>query len=145
MLRNSGVGQRCFVFAALAILLFGLNGCTGGATDKIPTLGKVKGTVTLDGKPAADIMVTFTPDVARQSGGKTDASGNYTLMYNEKLAGAAVGKHKVQMMKQLAPGTPITPENNPQTALPPKYTFNSELTADVKEGDNVINFDLTSK
>ena len=135
---------RLVVGALLLSLPSALCGCSGAAKDNIPKLGKVKGTVTLDSKPVADIMVTFTPDGARPSGGKTDASGNYTLMFNDTLEGAAVGSHKVRLMKVIAPGAPLTPENNPQTAIPAKYFMNSQLTAEVKEGDNVLNFELTS-
>jgi hypothetical protein len=137
--------RLCLVAGAwLASLPLGLCGCSGAAKDNIPKLGKVKGTVTLDSKPMADIMVTFTPDGSRPSGGKTDANGNYTLMFNDTLEGAAVGHHNVRLMKVIAPGATMTPENNPQTAIPMKYFMNSQLTADVKEGDNVVNFDLTS-
>ncbi len=96
----------------------------------------------MDGKPLAEAMVNFTPDNGRPSVGKTDAEGNYSLRYNDDVEGAAIGTHVVQIVK-IPSGTP-TRENYSQMQIPAKYNFQSELKAEVKEGENSINFDLTS-
>jgi hypothetical protein len=112
-----------------------LCGCGGPGKD-VPKLGTVTGVVTLDGEPLENAMVQFVPDHARMSGGKTDAQGKYELNFNERLKGAAIGKHKVR----ITVGSPMEPQK-----IPAKYNVQTELTAEVKEGPNTINFDLTSK
>lgn len=110
-------------------------GC--GAPKDLPKLGKVTGKVTLDGQPLKNARVQFTPDTSRPSGAVTDDQGQYELIFNENLKGAAVGKHKVRINS----GSAMEPEK-----LPQKYNVKTELTADVKEGTNPpINFDLKSK
>ena len=48
----------------VAILCLTAAGCGG---DKLPPLGKVTGTITLDGEPLPNARVTFIPKVSRQS------------------------------------------------------------------------------
>lgn len=140
MFLNCGFGARRFVVLAVFSML--IAGC-GTSGPGVPPLVKVSGTVTMDGKPLADAMVNFTPDNGRPSVGKTDAMGKYSLMYNDTVEGAVVGKHKVQIVK-IPSGAP-TKENNPQMQIPPRYNFQSELVAEVKSGDNEnVNFDLTT-
>jgi hypothetical protein len=60
-------------------------------------LGKVDGSVRLDGRPLADAMVTFIPEDRKlpQSTGLTDANGHFQLRCNNGAMGAAVGPHRV--------------------------------------------------
>lgn len=123
-------------FVACGLLIVAAAGCGGPPAD-LPELGTVSGVVTLDGKPLPNARVMFTPDHSRPSGAMTDANGRYELIFNEKLKGAAVGKHTVR----ISLGAYDKPEQ-----LPAKYNLKSELTADVKAGPNEdINFDLKSK
>ena len=59
----------------------------------------VSGTVTVMGKPLADIGVNFEPvgtGAGRGSFGRTDAAGNYTLRFTDNdQAGALIGSHEV--------------------------------------------------
>ena len=80
-------------------------GC-GGPTMLV---GEVEGTVTVDGKPLAQIGVGFIPDAGRDnigpsSNGRTDDAGRYKLQYvittrsnltPDPADGAKVGWHKV--------------------------------------------------
>lgn len=120
----------CGLFIVAAV------GCGGPPAD-LPDIGAVSGVVTLDGQPLENARVMFTPDHSRPSGAMTDANGRYELVFNEKIKGAAVGKHKVRITL----GSAMEPEK-----LPAKYNIKTELTADVKPGPNEdINFDLKSK
>ncbi len=112
-----------------------LAGCSG-ASDR-PPLGTVKGTVTLDGKPWPNVMVLFKPDEGRAASGLTNANGEYELEYLYKVKGCKVGPNTVSFMYETgAEGGPPIPE---------KYGGKSQLKEEVMEGDNVFDFDLTSK
>ncbi len=107
-----------------------------------PTLGKVRGKVTMDGKPLARALVGFQPKgKGRESIGPTDAEGNYELKYNLELAGAGVGENRVRISTQHS----MDPRSE---TVPRKYSDpqNSTLHYDVKPGDNNdVNFDLQSR
>ena len=78
-----------------------LNGCSGGA--EVPALGKVTGTVTLDGEPLVGVNVVFKPAEGRAAAGVTDATGKYTLQYDSENAGTMTGKNAVSMDWPLEP------------------------------------------
>ncbi|HID21363.1 MAG TPA: hypothetical protein EYP14_03065 [Planctomycetaceae bacterium] len=122
------------VLAALVVV----SGCGGGSD--LPDLGRVSGTVTMDGKPLAGVVVTFEPvDGGRASIGKTDDNGQYELGYDAENKGAVVGKHRVRIT------TPTeAPDPNFKDPIPAKYNSNTTLTEEVKPGKNEINFELTS-
>ena len=86
--------QKLLFVAAPAVLLAPL-GCGGGG--ELPDLGYVEGTVTMDGKPLANVVLTFQPDQARPAYGKTDAKGWYELVYTEGNPGATIGMHSVRI------------------------------------------------
>ncbi len=109
---------------------------SGCSRDDTPPLGEVTGKVTLDGTPLEGVIVVFKPDSGRVATGTTDAEGAYVLEYAYQVPGCKVGHCKVNMEWPL--GT------TKAKALDSKYTSASELTAEVKEGDNTINFDLKS-
>ncbi|MFN0196197.1 MAG: hypothetical protein ACKVT0_05595 [Planctomycetaceae bacterium] len=84
----------------------------------------------------------FVPSEARASMGMTDASGVYTLQYDETHPGAALGEHTVRIATKL--GAAGTGGSDIET-VPTKYNEKSEQKVTVTEGDNTHNFDLTSK
>ncbi|QDT97225.1 carboxypeptidase-like regulatory domain-containing protein [Gimesia aquarii] len=125
---------RSYSIIAISIgCLFFLTACGGGSD--APELGQVKGKITMDGAPLADASVTFMPENVRSSFATTDSEGNYELIYIREEPGAAIGKHKVVVSKL----------KDEVETIPKKYSGESELTADVKAGENEVNFDLTSK
>jgi hypothetical protein len=128
--------QRMFI-AVLALILAA--GC--GNKAKTPPLGEVSGVVTLDGTPLKNVDVVFTPDHARPSFGRTDDSGKYSLSFAGKEQGAAIGKHSVSI------STPLDhpPAPSYKDPIPARYNISTELTADVKAGQQEMNFDLKSK
>ncbi|WP_417388058.1 carboxypeptidase-like regulatory domain-containing protein [Gimesia sp.] len=139
-------------------------GCSGGGTEV--ELEKVTGVVTMDGQPLANAVVVFIPDEGNPSTAQTDATGKYELAHRGNAMGAVPGKHKVR----ITTGQPPAPENDPDAdmsqseaatgigfeemespkkktkdPIPAKYNTNTTLTADVKQGENTIDFKLDSK
>lgn len=129
------------VFVVLSLSLVGLVGCGGDSN-----MGGVTGTVTLDGQPVSDATVNFTPKKAGSpSNGRTDSSGKYELSYSKSKKGAEIGEHTVRVttFRKANPDaeTPITavPEK-----IPARYNSKSELTKEVKSGNNTIDLELKS-
>lgn len=108
----------------------------------LPDLGRVTGTVTLDGQPLDEAMITFQPVAGDEPGskisasvGRTDKSGHYELDYVKDVKGAAVGAHRVMIQAPLPTG---------KERLPARYNLRTQLTANVEKGGNTVDFPLTS-
>jgi len=107
----------------------------------------VTGKVTLDGSPLADAIVSFMPE--NEEGipafGRTDREGHYTLHESSEAGGAVVGKYTVRISTfregQPDADPPIPPVKE---KVPPRYNVETELAVEVKEGENVFDFDLES-
>ena len=113
---------------------FSVVGCQQG--DR-PPLGRVRGTVTVDGAPAAGVGVIFSQEGYRSSSGLTDAAGEYELTYIRDVKGAVVGLHRVRI-------DVFAGEGKARKRLPARYNRQTELTADVQRGRNRFDFDLES-
>lgn len=124
----------------MLLMIVFMQGC-GDSTR--PAVGKVSGTVTLDGQPLPNATVQFQPETGRPSAGITDAAGKYSLSYSPGVEGAAIGHHKV-IIRTEVPGADGEPPRQKEL-LPAKYHNESELTADVVAGDHVQDFNLNSK
>lgn len=138
------------IAAGLLLLVFGLyrisDSMMGGGM-VLPDLGRVYGTVTLDGAPLAGAKVQFVPSDRTESidkNGKhrlrtatarTDEDGYYDLYYNEDVRGAAVTEHRVVIKKIGSNGRPVTPS---------QYADYSMEMRNVESGSNEFNFDLHS-
>ena len=102
--------------------LFALAGC--GGSDR-PALAAASGIVTLDGTPVEGATVSYVPVTGcRPATAITDATGRYTMNAFADDEGAAVGDHKVTVMKISGPGASTL-----QGAAPP------ESTGDASEDD----------
>lgn len=138
---------KLILASLLAVFAGSSLGC--GSSDR-PELGDVHGTVTMDGAPLANAQVVFSPEGGRPSTGVTDAAGKYTLTYIRDIKGAKVGNHSVRI--ESVPAAPSDPEAATKEApipfketIPAKYNAKSTLTAEVKPGENTIDFPLESK
>ncbi len=134
--------RKAPTFCLIGSLLLAL-GCSGTPSDQ-PELGSVTGSVTLDGKPLVNVWVGFAPRDGRSSMGLTDKDGRYKLDYLFDTPGAKVGQHTVTIT------TPQEDESggevpNFRELIPAKYNTKTTLTAEVKPGQNKIDFALTSK
>ncbi|MCA8988283.1 MAG: carboxypeptidase regulatory-like domain-containing protein [Planctomycetaceae bacterium] len=130
------------VFTSLFLPCLGCGGSSG------PDLGKVDGTVTVDGAPIEGATVTFQPASGRPSMGITTADGKYSLMYTSEQYGAIPGTHTVSIRtaRDQTGGEGDQPlVEGRAELLPAKYHDESELTAEVSKGSNTLNFDLTTK
>ncbi len=122
----------------LWLALFLLLPCIGCAPGDI---GLVEGTVTADGQPVPNAMVTFFPRPdGRASAGLTDEDGRYELTYTRGQMGAKVGEHKVTITTAVDGGD--YGDTIAKETLPAKYNLASELMEEVKPGSNTIDFDL---
>jgi len=136
-LKNRPNSSTRRVSAKLALLAGCLLACGCGDSDR-PDLGRVSGRVTLDGQPLPGATVTFTPlQGGRASLDRTDANGDYELLYLRDIRGAIVGRHNVSIT--------TAGEENPEERLPDRYNRESELTEDVQGGSNTFNYELTSE
>ncbi|WP_437222788.1 carboxypeptidase regulatory-like domain-containing protein [Planctomicrobium sp. SH661] len=105
----------------------------------------------MDGKILAGVMVTFLPQQeGRMSSGVTDENGKYELIYMGETKGAVIGSHKVNINTFRPSATVESFEGRGSRpkfteSIPAKYNSQTELTATVKSGDNMIDFNLSSK
>lgn len=129
---------RSRLATTLVITAMALTAVGCGRRD-LPDLGRVQGTVTLDGKPLAGANVFFYP----QSGGRTavgvvDSQGKYELIYTYDVKGTKIGVNSVSVAYPQGEDVKGPP-------IPAKYGAKSELQADVKAGKNTFDFELKSK
>jgi hypothetical protein len=128
---------RCALLFLSSIIL----GC-GGDT---PTLGKVTGTVTLDGKPVEGATVRFEPISSGlpTAFGRTDAAGRYELWYSRGNKGASLGESVVRITAFQDANEDSGQKKRPEV-VPAKYNAGSELKVEVKRGAQVHDFALKS-
>ncbi len=146
---------------AIAGILLLIAGCS----DSGPALGTVTGTVTMDGKPLPNAIVSFVPEAGgRASVGTTDDSGTYQLGYINQL-GALIGNHKISItsvvqgddmdFSEIRSDDPryeemlLTRKSDYDNAvvkepIPAAYNKKSTIVREVERGRNVIDFPLSS-
>jgi hypothetical protein len=108
-----------------------------------PGLAGVTGVVTLNGKPLPGALVEFQPPGGSPSEGITNREGAYRLKFSHGKHGAMIGTHTVRINTDRGDedesGEAIVEE-----VVPARYNRQSELTAEVKPGNNAIDFSLNS-
>jgi hypothetical protein len=131
------------------LLVLCVAGCDSG-----PRTAKVSGRILVEGKPVANLRVTFAPVGSVDnpypgpgSVGFTDEDGRYTLtLLKGKKPGAVVGACRVRVTTMTGgdPGS-IDPRKAAQMArLPARFNDETELTFTVPpEGTDAANFDLS--
>jgi len=143
----------------LAVLMIVVTGCS--KVKRIKT-EMVTGTVTMEGAPVADAVVSFTPEKGADglaACGRTDAKGVYTLstVQGYENQGTLPGKYIVTISKSVQIDTGETEENEALREVVPvieyteglpevyKHTNTSPLRATVTSGqENKIDFTLES-
>ncbi len=139
-----------YVFSLLA----GVAAGCGGSDIAEPELAIVTGTVTVDGAPGANLLVTFEPqvkdakdakNVGAVSTAQTDEEGVYELAYKSKK-GAVVGKHLVRIAP-IAGGGPAGGEAAVPvtTEIPPQFGAESNVVKEVQRGENEIDIIVTTR
>jgi hypothetical protein len=110
------------------------------------------GQVTLDGKPIEQGSISFTPIQGAQGTavGATIKDGQYRL---SAAQGPGIGMNRVEISsirktgRKIAKGmggTGLTMEETAE-AVAPRFNSNSNVTLEIKAGDNVGNFEAFSK
>lgn len=112
-------------------------GCGGQGFES----AEVSGTVTVEGTPAAGLMIQFEPadgDGMRlpPGTGLTNAEGKYVLLRPGGKRGAVVGKNTVRVLNS---------EGGAMERLRGKAVEGAVSERDVKAGVNVIDVELTLK
>jgi hypothetical protein len=131
--------MRWINLAALLLAAAGMFGCSSGGR-----VG-VEGRVTYAGEPLAVASITFLPTSEKgiKSGGLIE-NGTYKV---EAKFGPMPGPHRVEIRWAKPTGKKYKNEFGEELdvrreGLPDKYHTNSTLTADIKSGNNVIDFHL---
>jgi hypothetical protein len=142
------VGKSALTIVLVATVVLTLSlGCGRGGQG----LAKVKGTIKYNGKPVPNGTVNFMPDDGNKpsASGEIQPDGTYTLMTAQGSSnheGAVIGKHKVIIvaMQDMASRLPEERIALPPPIVPTKYTSpaTSDLSAEVENKENVIDFDL---
>src|SRR6266550_918944 len=84
---------RALIVMYVGMVLLPLPGCS-----KRGDLASVQGKITLDGQALANAFVVFAPTThGTTSYGRTDASGNYEMMYTDNEKGAWIGNNSVRI------------------------------------------------
>ena len=117
---------------------------------KLPSLGYVQGTVTLDGQPLRGAIVYYAPNVpneakiegtkretARTSMGVTDDKGSFKMMYvpGDNIEGVAAGKCRVWVTHMGEKGDDV----------PPEWTQGALVVKEVTPGHQKAPADITMK
>lgn len=132
---------RCFLILSVAAVA----GCGGGDSN----LAHVEGVVRVNGELLKAGRVVFQPEQAGLNAlGRINPDGTFTLTTKD-VDGALIGMHKVAIVAAQAPAGRPDPSAGPQPVTwlaPERYAAvgTSELTYEVKPGDNHPEFDLKS-
>jgi hypothetical protein len=138
-------------------LLF-LLAATAGCGPDYPETAPVTGRVTWQGEPVVSGDVMFYPEEGRIARGAIQSDGSYTLTTFQSEDGALLGTHQVaidasrvenpgpQAKSMMDEYNVRLPDEEPRITwlVPEQYSRpqSSGLTAEVTEGENVINFEL---
>lgn len=126
--------------ALLAALLAGL-GCQEG-----PNTARVTGKVKLDGKNVETGTVQFfSVDNSAPSAAASIKDGAYEAQVPVGKVRAQISSPKVVGKRKMynAPDSPV--KDVMKESIPAKYNSQSQLTREVKPGENSLDFELTSR
>jgi hypothetical protein len=130
-----------FVLPLLLIFIATFMGCSGG------TGVSISGKVTLDGEPLDDATISFVPISSGQqdAGWATVEDGRFTVPTSSELG---TGQFRIEIRALRSAGQANS--NDPtlveaKEIIPIRYNLKSELTREIKIGQNQVDFDLTSK
>ncbi|MEL7500589.1 MAG: hypothetical protein AAFN77_23555 [Planctomycetota bacterium] len=135
---------RCLPFVLILVLLAG---CDDGKLQ----LGSVTGQVTVDGKPLPAGQIVFITDTRRAFG--TIKNGEIMEVTTYQAGdGVTLGKHRVAIRPKIDESEMMKPPSqrkpDPYAKLVPKKYHDaqtSELSAQIKRGQNPLVFELSTK
>lgn len=140
------MGKRRGCWGAFSILLFSLLGCGGN------NLASVNGTASYGGEPISDGEIRFIPqndtgDGPGMSGAKI-IDGSYSVPADKGVAPGPVRveiratKKTGKKIEAVPPAPPNSEIDETIQYIPRDYNTATTLTAEIKPGDNELNFDL---
>src|SRR5262249_26966915 len=153
--------RKLVLIGLVGLLALGFVGCDGG-----PRYVKVSGVVKLNGVPYKGAIVNFqplgtqnNPNPGRGSYGHTDENGRFTLVVDDKMRGAVVGKHRVRIVTErkdrstgfdpalgTLDGDPNAKRRIEIDPIPQEWNANSTKAFDVPAGGtDQANFDIITK
>lgn len=156
------VSPRLSLFLVALLICGGCNTSPRSNYDLVD-LVNASGTVTLDGKPLSQAVVTFEAEDGQFSYAMTNSSGGYTLQFDTEKKGVTPGKKIVRISTtrkilglnaeeggEEASGEGggeegSTPAKTNTELVPAKYNKASELTAEVTLDQTRYDFELVSK
>jgi hypothetical protein len=111
-----------------------------------PNIGVVTGTIAVDGSPAKSGSIAFFPTNGKSpTAGAEIVAGQYTANVPLGTAKVEIRVPKVVGQKKLY-DTPDSPMKQILAeSLPPKYNDATELTLDVRPGENRKDYRLTTR
>jgi len=144
--------RRAFVIGTVLTVSMLAAGCSSGRK-----IVPVSGTVTVNGQPAAGLIVSFQPlggegeqNPGRGSSAVTGSDGKFTLIYDGEKPGAFTGKHRVRIFPQL--GAEKGQDDNVPTPkgpakvsifIPAKWNEDSQVEFDVpSQGTDKADFNI---
>lgn len=107
------------------ITLSTLFGCSRGSDVELQPM---TGTVYNGKTPMSDVLVKFVPKVGRESFARTDANGEFTMIYGGGREGVVVGQHQVvivtddQALNQSLSGSTVAVSTEGAPAMAPAPT-----------------------
>ena len=142
--------SRSMASFGMGVLLVAIVGC-GEPNALQYTVAEVRGTVTYQEEPLENGLIRFVPDgevLEGQVAGKPVfakiENGAYSIS-GEK--GVTVGKNRVEITSFRGTGQMLetsggAKEEEQEQFIPEQYNTVSTLSADIKEGQNTLDFDL---
>ena len=122
-----------------------------GCGDAGPTRAQVSGTVKLNGEPVKEGAINFFPvdASAGPEAGAAIADGKFHI---PRAQGPVVGSNRVELRAFQKSGRRIQDPTAPAGTLtdeitnvfPPEYNANSTLVREVKDAENVFDFEITT-
>jgi len=143
----SVVRSAAVMLFLVGIAALALPGCGPGSGG----LAVVKGKISYKGKPVPNGTINFLPNDGNKPSatGEIQPDGSYelkTYLSNKPSNGAVIGQHKVVIVAMMDMGSALPEQRTPlpPPIVPVKYTSpaTSDLTANVEDKENTINFDL---
>lgn len=141
-------------FGSLLLLLVCCAGCETSPRANYERLNLINagGTVTLDGNPLPQAVVSFDdPTDSTFSYGLTDANGRYRLQFDSEMKGVKPGGKVVRISTTrkilgLNSGEEGESDESGRSTeqVPEKYNKKSQLTVDVTPAKSTYDFDLKS-
>lgn len=151
-------------FSSLVVTVMLISGCSPVPKSDydLVELIPASGTITLDGNPLPNAVVTFDAPDGQFSYAKTNSSGHYTLQFDSVKQGVTPGEKTVRIStarkilglnsteeggepSNESQGDGVAKKQAETETVPAKYNRQSELKLEVTADQTVYDFELSSR